>query len=370
MVVFLAFLDAWRGGEDHGAGLDAAHGDGLEVADGDDLAALHFLEGHKAVEARAHGAAGLALVLFGIIGSRGVADIDGGDVQAVGVGVTDGLENVTDTEIDKSRREGLLGCGGGLGLLGCLLLLCLLLSLLAHARGFGSDGISDLLASSLCLVLDLLGLLGSLLNDRLLLGLRSSCRSDSCACVGSTGGTLGSQFLLLLLALLLGLQVNGLDLENDIVLINLDLLGVVDLQTKQGRVLDKVGVTNNVVVSLLASALLVRPGSDDGSDAGVEGNVGDRGLGAEKSRASAEVRVERGQTLGSLSSVLGGRSNVRGSDEPLLNLGLLVGRVLVNLCQTSSAVLPLATHLGLGEERLRQLDHVALKLWSLRVGLL
>ena len=80
--------------------------------------------------------------------------------------------------------------------------------------------------------------------------------------------------------------------------------------------------------------------------------------------------VERRKTLGGLSSVLGGRSNVRGSDEPLLNLGLLVGRVLVNIGQTSPAVLPLATHLSLGEERLRQLDHVALKLGSLRVGLL
>jgi hypothetical protein len=93
--------------------------------------------------------------------------------------------------------------------------------------------------------------------------------------------------------------------------------------------LDKVGVTDNVVVSLLAGALFVRPGSNDGSDTGVEGNIGDRGLGAEKSRASAEVSVERRKTLGGLCSVLGGRSDVRGSDEPLLNLGLLVGRVLV-----------------------------------------
>jgi hypothetical protein len=34
------------------------------------------------------------------------------------------------------------------------------------------------------------------------------------------------------------------------------------------------------------------------------------------------------------------------------------------------AVVPLATHLSLGEQRLRQLDHVTLKLGSLRVGLL
>jgi hypothetical protein len=90
------------------------------------------------------------------------------------------------------------------------------------------------------------------------------------------------------------------------------------------------------VVSLLAGTLLVRPGSDDRSNAGVESNIGNRGLGAEESRASAEVRVERRKTLGSLSSVLGGRSNVRRSDEPLLNLRLLVGRVLhqslVRLC--------------------------------------
>lgn len=43
--------------------------------------------------------------------------------------------------------------------------------------------------------------------------------------------------------------------------------------------------------------------------------------------------VERRQALGSLSSVLGGGSNVGGSDEPLLNLGLLVGRVLMEVCQ-------------------------------------
>jgi len=59
------------------------------------------------------------------------------------------------------------------------------------------------------------------------------------------------------------------------------------------------------------------------------------------------------------------------SDEPLLNLGLLVGRVLHKVCQTWSLLLPpAATHLGLGEERLRQLDHVTLELGSLRVGLL
>jgi hypothetical protein len=171
--------------------------------------------------------------------------------------VADGLEDVTDTEIDEGGREGLLGSSGGLGLLGSLLLLCLLLGLLAHTRSLGADSIGDLLTSSLSLVLDLLSLLGGLVSDRLLLGLRGSCRSDGCTSVSSTGSTLSSQFLLLLLALLLSLQVDGLDLENDVVLVDLDLLRVVDLQAEERRVLDEVGVTDNVVVSLLASALLV-----------------------------------------------------------------------------------------------------------------
>ncbi|KAH0238474.1 hypothetical protein KCV06_g507, partial [Aureobasidium melanogenum] len=120
-----------------------------------------------------------------------------------------------------------------------------------------ADSIGDLLTSSLSLVLDLLSLLSGLVSDRLLLGLRSSCRSDGCTSVSSTGSTLSSQFLLLLLALLLSLQVDGLDVENDVVLVDLDLLRVLNLQTEEGRVLDEVGVTDNVVVSLLTSALLV-----------------------------------------------------------------------------------------------------------------
>lgn len=99
------------------------------------------------------------------------------------------------------------------------------------------------------------------------------------------------------------------------------------------------------MVSLLAGALLGGPGSDDGSDAGVEGNIGDRRLGAEKSSASAEVGVERRETLGSLSSVLGRRCNVGRGDKPLLNLGLLVGRVLVEPMSDLSPIVAITSYI-------------------------
>jgi hypothetical protein len=81
-------------------------------------------------------------------------------------------------------------------------------------------------------------------------------------------------------------------------------------------------VTDNVVVSLLASALLGSPELDNGRQTGVHANIGDRRLAAEEGGAGREVGVERGQTLSGLRRVLGGRSDVGGSDEPLLDLGL------------------------------------------------
>lgn len=63
---------------------------------------------------------------------------------------------------------------------------------------------------------------------------------------------------------------------------------------------------------------------------------------------------------------------MRRRDEPLLDVGLLGGCVLIEGPSENafSFSVSLATHLGLGEDGRRQLDHVALKLGGLRVGLL
>jgi hypothetical protein len=82
-------------------------------------------------------------------------------------------------------------------------------------------------------------------------------------------------------------------------------------------------VTDNVVVSLLASTLLGGPELHDRSHAGVHAHVGDGRLAAEQSGAGREVGVQRGEALSSLRRVLGGSRYVGGGDEPLLDLGLL-----------------------------------------------
>lgn len=290
VVVDLTLLDLGRGGEDHGAGLDAAHLDGLEVADHDDLAALHGLEGDEAVETRADGAADLTLVLDVVLVAGLVANSDGGNVEGVGVGVVDGLENVTDSEVNESRGER-SSRGGSSLLLGSLLLL-LLLRLIS----------SNLLLGRLNNLLDLL--LGAI-NKRSL----------------TTSGSSSSSLLLLLLLLSLG--VNGRLHVKDVITINLDLVLILDIEAEQGRVLDKVDVADDVGVSLLAGSLLGRPLGDDGSEGLVDGDVGLGGLAAEEGGAAGEVVVE-GLEDGGL--VLGGLEAL-GGGEPLLDLSLLGGSV-------------------------------------------
>lgn len=297
VVVLDARCEARRRGENHGAGLNAAHGDGLEVTDCHDATVLHVLEGNEAVEARADGPDGLSLVLGRVVCAGSVAAVDGADEERVGVGVSLGLENVSNTQVDHGRRERLLD-SGSLGRLGLLLLLLLL-----DARDLGSNRAGDLVASFLHLLTGLLGLLLDRLASR-------SFSTSSCG-------------LLLILLLLLGLSVEGLHRRNDLVDVDGDLLSLGNAQAEHGRVLDEVEVTDNVVVTLLASALLGRPELYDGSQAGVHANVGNRGLAAEQSGAGREVGVQRGEALSSFRGVLGGSRDVGGGNEPLLDLGLL-----------------------------------------------
>jgi len=308
VVVLDTRCEAGRSGEDHGAGLDATHGNGLEVADGDDLAVLHVLEGNEAVKTRADSADNLALVLGGVVGTGCVAAVDGADEQRVGVGVPLSLEDVSNAQVDHGGCERLLD-SSGLGRLGLLLLLLLL-----DTRDLGGD--------STC---DILGLLAGLL--RLLLD-----RLASRSLTTSGGG------LLLLLLLFLGLGVEGLDGRNDLVNVDGDLLALIDLQAEHGRVLDEVEVTDNVVVALLASALLGGPELDDGCQAGVHAHIGNGRLAAEKGRAGGEVGVQGGEALSGLCGILSGSSDVGGSDEPLLDLGLLRLRVLCRLSTTCSCI--------------------------------
>lgn len=297
VVVLHTRCEAGRCGENHGAGLDAAHGDGLEVADCHDLAVLHVLERNEAVEARADGADDLALVLGGVVCAGCVAAVDGADKERVGVRVPLSLENVSNAQVNHGRCERLLD-SGSLGRLGLLLLLLLL-----DARDLGSDSACDLLASLLSLLAGLLGLLLDLLGSR--------CLSTS------SGG------LLLLLLLLLGLGVEGLHRRNDLFNVDGDLLTLGNLEAEHGRVLDEVEVTDDVVVSLLAGALLGRPELHDGSQARVHADISDGGLAAEQSGAGREVGVQGREALSSLRRVLSGSSDVGGGDEPLLDLGLL-----------------------------------------------
>lgn len=299
-MVVLALLGDGGGGEDHGAGLDAAHLDGLEVAHDDDLAALHLLEGNEAVEAGADGAADLALVLGVVVVAGGVADGNGGDVEGVGVGVVDGLEDVADSEVDEGGGERSSRGGSLLGLGGLLLLLLLLASTSSGSTGGGTA--SDLL---LDIGGNLLDLFHGTVDER---GL------------GVAGGGLG---LLLLKTLLLSLGVDGGLHVEDIVLIDLELILVLDLEPEQGRVLDKVEVTNNVRVALFASALLGSPAGNDGGEALVDGDIGLAGLAAEEGSSAREVVVE---SLENGRLVLGRLEALRGG-QPLLDLGLLGGSI-------------------------------------------
>lgn len=291
VVVDLTFLDLGGGGEDHGGGLDTTHLDRLEVADDNDLAALHLLERDEAVETRADGAADLALVLGGVL-AGGVAHGDGGDVERVGVGVVDGLQDVADTEVNEGRGRS-SGGGGGLGLLGSLLLLLLL--------GLGVTGNS---------LLDL----GDLLLD-LLLGAVDQA--------GLSGLTSGNGSLLLLETLLLGLGVDGGLHVADIFLVDGDLLGGIEGEAEEGRVLDEVDVADDVRTASLAGALVGGPLGNDRSEGLVDGDVGLAGLGAEQGSAAGEVGVEGVEDRG---LVLGGLETLRGG-EPLLDLSLLGGSV-------------------------------------------
>lgn len=232
--IILALFDLGACGEHHGAGLDAAHLDGFEVAYDDNLAALHLLERDEAVETRADGADDLAFVFLGIGGACRIAHGDGGDVEGVGVGVLDGLEDVADTQVDESGRE--RGGGWWGGFLATVLVLGLLLLLLALA--LASDGAYDG-------VLDLGDFFLGAVDQCLLLAALSS---------SSSSGSLGS--LLLLGLLFLGLGVNGrLDVE-DFLGVDLEFVTVCDGQTKQGAVLDKVEVADNMGVASLTGAFL------------------------------------------------------------------------------------------------------------------
>ena len=73
----------------------------------------------------------------------------------------------------------------------------------------------------------------------------------------SRDSTCSGGLLLLLLPLLLRFGVDGLDLEYDIILVDIDL--VVQLQAKERGTLNKVGVPNDVVIPLLSSPLLRAP---------------------------------------------------------------------------------------------------------------
>jgi hypothetical protein len=173
--------------------------------------------------------------------------------------------------------------------LGLLLLLFLLFLLLGGCAlwwpvrgGLSSDGPGDGLArclcQALCLVLDGLSSLAALIS-----GQRGRCGARRNG-IGDSG------LLLLLLALLLGLCVDGLDLEDDAIDINVDL--VIQLQAEDGRVLNKVDMSDDVVVALLAGALLCTPLGDDGREFVVEGDVCDRGLCAEERGPAREMRVQ------------------------------------------------------------------------------
>ena len=192
--------DARGRSEDHGGGFDASHGHGLEVADGDDLAVLHFLERDQAVQPGADSSHGLAgcFVQRGVLRVRGVAAVNGRDVQGVGVGVVHGTQDVTNTEVDDRRRERSSRCRRRLRLLGLLLFLLLLFAP-------SSSGISTFSS--------LFGL--TLSNNQRLLVL-SSIRVLSSS-------------LLLLLALLLLLRIHGLGHKPHIIQINPNLLLVGDL---------------------------------------------------------------------------------------------------------------------------------------------
>lgn len=187
--------------------------------------------------------------------------------------------------------------------LGLLLLLLFLLGWCTLGRtllgfcgvcGVASNGACNSVTRCLCKVLGFL-LLALLALSALLAGQRCGC--SACAGSGSSSG-----LLLLLLALLLGLCVNGLDLEDDVVQLDVDLL--VKLQAKDRRVLDEVDVTDDVVVALLAGPLLCAPLRDDGRELLVEGNVCDRGLCAEDGGPAGEVCVQRRQALGRLCSII------------------------------------------------------------------
>lgn len=303
VVVNLTLLEFGRCGEDHGARLDASHLDGLEVGHNDDLAALHLLEGNKAVEAGADGSADLALVLGGIF-AGGIAHGDGGNEKRVGIRVVDGLEDVTNTEVDQAGGQRSSGSRGLLGLGGLLLLLLLGLVAASSAGHSGLGLANDLLG----LVLDLLGLfLGAVGKS------------------GLASGSGGSSSLLLLEALLFGLCVNGrLDIQ-DLILVNRDLLLVLQLQAEDGGVLDEINVAHNVGEALLAGALLGSPLGNEGSEGLVDGDIGLAGLAAEERRAAGQVAIEGLEDLG---LVVGGLEAVRGG-EPLLDLGLLGGSVLL-----------------------------------------
>jgi len=93
-------------------------------------------------------------------------------------------------------------------------------------------------------------------------------------------------------------------------------------------------VPHDVMVALLAGALLGRPGGDEGREACVECDIGNGWFVAQECGARAQVRVEGREPLGGFGGVFAGRGNVRGCDEPLLDLGFF-GRCVLGRGQYS-----------------------------------
>ena len=239
MVVDLPLLYPGGGGEHHGSGFDAPHGDGFEVADGDDFAILHFFDGNEAVEAGADGSDDFlrGLVVGGGGRTGGVAAGMGGAVEGGGVGGGDAAEDVADAEVDEARTQGCFGFGRDFGLLGGFFFLFFFGLLGEDLRGGGDVG----------------GVYGIGCRCRFLWGF--ALADDECWL--AVGG--GSWGLLLLLALLFFLRVEGLVDEDDGVRVDGDLVAFVDGEPEYGGILYEIDVPYNVMVAALPSSLLGRP---------------------------------------------------------------------------------------------------------------
>ena len=94
-------------------------------------------------------------------------------------------------------------------------------------------------------------------------------------------------------------------------------------------------VENGCVIDVCGEREIVKVGLKHGFL-----ELGDGGLAAEEGRAGGEVGVQGRETLSGLCGILGGSSDVGGSDEPLLDLGLLRLGVLRRWSTACSCILP------------------------------